>query len=108
MRPNAQAVDSRKLHCRCWLHCCHANSRVIGRPCLALTGRTPQPVGGAADAPPAAVQHMRVDHCRANVFVSQQFLHGANVVTVGQQVSREGMAKGVTGDSFGQSSLSDR
>ena len=69
---------------------------------------TSQTVGRAADAAPAAVQDVRVDHCRANVFVAQEFLNGTNVVAIGQQVGREGMAKGVTGDSFRETGLFHR
>ena len=46
---------------------------------------------------------MRVDHCRANVAVAQQFLDGADVVAVFEEVGcermTEGMAAGVLDDS---------
>jgi hypothetical protein len=85
----------------------HAVSRVIGRPFLALIGRTPQSVGGATNAASASVQHVRVDHRRPNALVAQEFLYGANIIATCQQVRGEGMPKRVARDSFGQSSLSD-
>lgn len=39
------------------------------------------------------VQHMRINHCRAHVFVAQQFLHGANIVAVFEQMRRKRMAQ---------------
>lgn len=41
-----------------------------------------QPVKGTVHPPPAAVQHMRVDHRRLDVLVPHQFLHCSDVVTV--------------------------
>ncbi len=54
MRPNAQAVDFRKSYRSCWLFRCHAFSRVIGRPCLALIRQPSQSVGRTADTPPVS------------------------------------------------------
>lgn len=34
----------------------------------------------------AAIQHMRVEHRGHDVFVTQQFLDGANVIAVSQEV----------------------
>ena len=53
---------------------------------LALAG---QAVGWTADATSASIQNMGVDHRRANVLVPQEFLHGADVVAVGQQMGGE-------------------
>jgi len=39
--------------------------------------------------------------------MAQQFLHGANVVAVGQQVRGKRMPECVAGDPFGESCLSD-
>jgi len=44
---------------------------------------------------------MGVDHGGADVFVSQQLLHGADVVALLEEVSGEGVAKGVGGNPFG-------
>lgn len=81
---------------------------MIGCFIISRTGITSQTVSRAADTTSASVQDVRVDHCRANVFVAQEFLHGTNVVAIGQQVSREGMAKGVTGDTFRETGLFHR
>ena len=48
---------------------------------------------------------MGVNHCRANVLVTEQFLHGANVVAVRQKVCGEGVPERMTGHPFGQSGL---
>ena len=73
------------------LFVCRAIVSVIDHPYLALTWPRPQGVCGAADASTASVQDMGVNHCRANVFVAEQFLHGANVVAVRQKVCGEGV-----------------
>jgi hypothetical protein len=44
----------------------------------------------------AAIQHMRIDHRRLHVTVTQQLLNGSNVVTTLQQVGGKRMPKGVT------------
>ena len=36
-----------------------------------------------------AVQHMRVNHRSGDVFVAEQFLNGANIVSVFKQMRRE-------------------
>src|SRR5205823_12773205 len=50
----------------------------------------------AAHAMPATIEHVGVDHCRAYVFVSEQFLYSAYVITCFEQVSGKAMAKGMT------------
>ena len=45
----------------------------------------------ATHSPSPAVEHMRVDHRRPHVFMSQKFLHGADIVTIFEQVSRKRM-----------------
>ena len=57
--------------------------------------QTQQAVGGAADTGRAAVQHVGVDHGRADVSVAQQFLHGPDVVVVLQQVGGKRVAKSI-------------
>ncbi len=81
--------DSRKLYPSLWLLACHAVLCVIGGFCLALTATTGQPIRRATDTSSTSVQNMGIDHCRANVLVSQEFLHGADVVAVGEQMGGE-------------------
>ena len=45
---------------------------------------------------PTALQDMGVDHRRADVFVSQQFLHRPNVVTVLQQMRGKAVAERIS------------
>ncbi len=66
MPPNTQAGDSRKLDCSHQLLVCHTVPCVIGRFCLALIGRTRQPVRRGANASIASIQDMRVNRGRAN------------------------------------------
>jgi hypothetical protein len=54
----------------------------------------------AADALPSPLQHVRVDHGSADVFVAKQFLHGANVVAVRQQMRGEAMPQGMAASPF--------
>ena len=51
---------------------------------------------------------MRVDHRRAHVFVTEKFLHCADVVTTLQQVSSEGVTQTVTVGPFYYSRCVDR
>jgi hypothetical protein len=39
---------------------------------------------------------MNVDHCCFHILVAQQFLNGANIVTILQQMRRKAMAKLMT------------
>ena len=48
----------------------------------------------------AAVQDVRVNHCRADVAVAQKFLDCADVIAVLQHVRRKGMPKGVAAGVF--------
>lgn len=41
-----------------------------------------QPIGGAKDALSATIQHMRINHCGANIPMPEQLLNGSNVVAV--------------------------
>ena len=52
-------------------------------------------VGGTHDGAGATVQHMGVDHRRADVPMSEQFLHGPDVVAVLEKVRGEGVAQGM-------------
>jgi hypothetical protein len=44
---------------------------------------------------------MRVNHGRAHVLVSQQFLNGPNVIAILQQMSRKRMSQRMTSSRFG-------
>ena len=56
------------------------------RPFLPSAHRDDATVRRAATASTASIQDMRVDHGRANVLVAQEFLHGADVVAIGQKM----------------------
>ena len=55
------------------------------------------PVEGTADATGAPIEHVGVDHRRADVIVAEQFLDGADVVAVFEQVCGEGMTESMRG-----------
>ena len=70
--------------------------RIPQRPAvIGLMGFVSETISGAVDAATTTVQYVRVDHCRAHVFVTQEFLNWANLVTVLKQVSGERMGKSV-------------
>ena len=69
----------------------------------AALGRSAQPVERALDPVAALVEHVRVDHRRAHVLMSQQFLHGTNVVRSGKRVEeREKGRESLLGSFFSQ------
>ncbi len=78
----------------------------MGRHCLALTQAPGDAVGGIAHAAAPAVEQVRGFHGRANVLVADQFLDGADGVTVRQQVRRKRLPKRVARHSLAQSGLS--
>ena len=53
------------------------------------------------------VQHIRVNHGRADVFVSQEFLDRTNVVAGLKQMCGKGMPEGMAADMFDHSGLTD-
>jgi len=65
--------------------------RVVLRPRQCNPGG----VERARDPEPAAVQYVGVDHRRADILMSKEFLHGANVVARLKKVSGKGVTKGV-------------
>ena len=67
----------------------------ISPQCIGITDCRSETIRGAVNAATTTIQNVRVDHCRAHVFVAQEFLNCANVVTVFKQVSGERMAKTV-------------
>ena len=54
-----------------------------------------QPIQRTHHAAPAAIEHVRVDHRRADVGMTEQLLHGANVVARFKQVRGERVAQRV-------------
>jgi len=68
-----------------------------GPPHLRLALQT---VRGTPHAQPPTIQHVRIDHRRAHVSVSEQFL-GADIVAVLEQVRRERVAQGVAAGPLG-------
>lgn len=62
---------------------------------LPLAVRSHQPVGRASDCPAATVEYMGVDHCRADVPVSQKFLDCPDVVAIFEQVGCKRMPQRV-------------
>ena len=47
-----------------------------------------------------AVEHMRIDHCGFDILVTEQFLHGADIITGFQEVCGNTMAEGVQANIF--------
>ena len=54
----------------------------------------------AANATATTVQNMGVDHCRSNILVPKEFLHGSYVVTRLDQMRGERMTERVSCDAF--------
>src|SRR5215813_14621865 len=73
----------------------------ISPQCIGITDCCSEKMRGAVNAATTTIQNVCVDHCRAHVFVAQEFLNRANVVTVFKQVSGERMAKTVAHCRFG-------
>ena len=71
-----------------------------------LFGKKTVKIGWAADALAAFVQNVSIDHCRSNVTMAQEFLHGADVVTGFDEVGGEAVPERVSGDSFRDIALS--
>src|SRR5262245_55077370 len=63
--------------------------------------RQEHPVGRAPDAGWAPVEDVRIHHRRGHISVAQEFLHGADIVTVFEQVRGEGVAERVAGGPLG-------
>ena len=58
-----------------------------------LVERTPHTDSGS-------IEHMGVDHRGSDVFMAQQFLHGANIVAVFEEMRCEGMSERMTACRF--------
>ena len=48
------------------------------------------------------LQNMSIDHGGLDIFVAEQFLHGADVIAILEQLSGKTMAKGMRGDNLCQ------
>jgi len=46
------------------------------------------------------IEHMKVDHCRADIAVSKQFLNGSDIGSSFQQMCREAVPEGMRGNAF--------
>ena len=46
------------------------------------------------------IQHLRVNHCRTDILVPQQFLHGSNIIAASEQLRRERMPQAMTIGTF--------
>ena len=66
-----------------------------------------QRIQRAAHAACSFFHHMSVNHRRAHVIMSQQFLHRAYVLAGFEQVGSERMAQGMAGGAFGPAELAD-
>jgi len=62
-------------------------------------------VGRATDTSPSPIQNMRINHRRADVPMSEQFLDGPDVVPILEQMRRERMPQGVAGNQFGDAGM---
>lgn len=67
-----------------------------------------QIVHGTLDTLAAPIKDMRINHRGFNVLMTKQLLNRSYIVTVLQELRREGMAKGVAGSSIAQAGLSNR
>ncbi len=55
-----------------------------------------QSIGRTAKTEPTAIQHMRVNHRRSNIGMTEQLLNGSNVRSTLEKMGGERMAEGVT------------
>ena len=58
----------------------------------------PREIGRATDTSPSPVEDVGVDHRRADVLVSEQFLNRPDIIPVFQEMGSERMPEGVAGD----------
>ena len=62
----------------------------------------------AADTERTAIEHVSVDHCRLDVFVTELFLHGADVVTSFKQMGGKAVTKSMTTPVLGNLGFAQR
>jgi len=55
-----------------------------------------RPISRAADAPPTSIQYVGVDHRGADALVTEEFLDGANVVSILEKVGGKAVAERMT------------
>ena len=63
-------------------------------------GRSSNFVQGGSYRQAAFLQHMCIDHGGLDIFMAEEFLHGADIVSILKQVGGEGVAEGVATDGF--------
>ncbi len=80
--------------------CAVTPARLAARTRGSPGARLSQPVERTGNAKPAAVQHVQVNHRRTHVGMPDQLLHGPNVMTVLEQVSRKGVPEAVRSDAL--------
>ena len=64
-------------------------------------------IEGTADPTPTTLQHVRIDHRRGDIFVSQEFLYGADIRPLLQQVRGKAVPQGVATAPLGDPRLAD-
>jgi hypothetical protein len=64
--------------------------------------QTADRIQGTAHRQPDAIQHVRLDHRRVHILVTQQFLHRPDIVALLEQMRREAVAQGMTTDALGE------
>ncbi len=68
---------------------CGGPLRLAATTRSSLGARLSQPIERTANAKPAAVQHVQIQHRRTDVRMPEQLLHGSNVMTILEQVRRK-------------------
>jgi hypothetical protein len=58
-------------------------------------------IEGTDDTATTAIEYMGINHCGFDIFVTEEFLDGADVVAVLQKMGGEGVTEGVTTDALG-------
>lgn len=65
------------------------------------------PIGWAAHSGGAPVQHVRIDHRRADIVVAEELLNGADVVAVLEEVRGEGVTERMARGGFREAGSPD-
>jgi hypothetical protein len=79
----------------------------IGDVLCPTKGYCPSRIERTADTLTTAIENVGVTHCRANILMSQQFLHRADTITIFEQMCGKAVAKRMTTSMFGNSSLTN-
>lgn len=80
-----------------------ANRTVVNS--TSLEGRRPVTIDGAFHGEGILPQDVCVDLCRTDIFVSKEFLNGADICSVRQEMRGKGMSKGVATGMLGDFQL---